>query len=311
MHKRIVPCIFGSALLATLLASAAAAQVQRTFVSGLGSDSNPCTRTAPCRTFGQAISQTNAGGEVIVLDSAGYGPVTITKAVSLIAPPGVYAGISVFSGDGIVIQAGSSDTVVLRGLTVNNQGSQGNGIVFTTGVVLHVEGCAVRGFSSGGGIVFQSADARLEVKDSIMRDNLNGIDVHPAAGRALAMIDQVRLELNSNVGLFAEGGSTITVRNSVAAGSAVGFLGFTATSTSTEMNIENCVASNNTNNGVSALSVSTGVVTVRVSNSTATNNAVGLSTSGSPAAILSRGNNTVEGNTIVDTTGTIGSYSAK
>jgi len=79
---------------------------------------------APCRTFGQAISQTNQGGEVIVLDSAGYGPTTINKAISLIAPPGVYAGISVFTGDGIDIQAGSSDTVIVRGLTVNDQAAR-------------------------------------------------------------------------------------------------------------------------------------------------------------------------------------------
>jgi hypothetical protein len=69
---------------------------------------------------------------VIVLDSAGYGPVAITKSVSLVAPPGVYAGISVFAGDGIDINVGSSDTIILRGLTVNNQGSTGSGIVFNT-----------------------------------------------------------------------------------------------------------------------------------------------------------------------------------
>src|SRR5215467_2941533 len=99
--------------------SSASAQVQRTFVSGLGSDSNPCSRTSPCRTFGAAIAQTNPSGEVIVLDSAGYGPVTIGKAISITAPSGIYAGVSVFSGDGITVNAGSSDVVVLRGLTVS------------------------------------------------------------------------------------------------------------------------------------------------------------------------------------------------
>src|SRR5215467_9895859 len=78
MNTRTIASIFGSTLLVTLLASAAPAQVQRTFVSGLGNDANPCSRTAPCRTFTQAMSQTNSGGEVIVLDSAGYGPTSIT-----------------------------------------------------------------------------------------------------------------------------------------------------------------------------------------------------------------------------------------
>jgi hypothetical protein len=113
----------GSLLFVTLVSSISAAQVQRTFVSGLGNDINPCSRTAPCRTISHSLMGTSAGGEVIVLDSAGYGTFSITQSVSIIAPPGVYAGISVFSGDGIDINAGSTDTVILRGLTVENQGS--------------------------------------------------------------------------------------------------------------------------------------------------------------------------------------------
>src|SRR6266571_6657569 len=86
----------------------AAALAQRTFVSAAtGNDANPCTRTAPCRNFAAAIAQTQSGGEVVVLDSGGYGTVTITQAVSLVAPAGVYAGISVFSGTGITVNAGS------------------------------------------------------------------------------------------------------------------------------------------------------------------------------------------------------------
>src|SRR5215471_7392386 len=105
-----------SFVLVGLSASISHAQVQRTFVSGGGSDLNPCSRTAPCRTFGQAISQTNSGGEVYVLDSAGFGAFAITKPVSIVAPQGVTAGISVFSGDGITINAGASDVIILRGL---------------------------------------------------------------------------------------------------------------------------------------------------------------------------------------------------
>src|SRR5215472_3306097 len=141
MNNRTFGSVLGPALLVVLFASGASAQVQRTFVSGLGSDANPCSRTAPCRTFGQAISQTNPNGEVIVLDSAGYGAFTITQAVSITAPPGVYAGISVFSGDGITITAGGSDTVILRGLTLNNQGSTGTGIICTMVGTLHIESC--------------------------------------------------------------------------------------------------------------------------------------------------------------------------
>src|SRR5438876_2640495 len=100
--------------------SIASGSAQRSFVSANhGNDANPCTVTLPCRNFAAAIAQTIAGGEVIVLDSGGYGPVTIGNSIALIAPPGVYAGITAFSGDAITINAGASDVVTLRGLTLN------------------------------------------------------------------------------------------------------------------------------------------------------------------------------------------------
>ena len=252
---------------------------------------------------------TTAGGEVVVLDSAGYGAFVISQPVSITAPPGVYAGITAFSGNGIEIDAGASDTVVLRGLTVNNQGSSGSGIVSNSGGTLHIEGCVVNGFSTGGfGVVFQAA-GKLEMKDSIIRGNQNGIIVSPAPGTAQATFDQVRIEENLNDGLQAGSGSTVMVRNSVASGN--GNLAFRASSdnsTAAELNIESCAASNN-GTGIQAESSSTGVATIRVSNSTVTDNTTGLSQSGT-AVLLSRVNNTVEGNT-TNTSGTIGSYSAK
>ena len=92
--------------------SVASGSAQRSFVSANhGNDANPCTVTLPCRNFAAAIAQTVAGGEVIALDSGGYGPVTIGNSISLISPPGVYAGITAFSGDAITINAGASDVV--------------------------------------------------------------------------------------------------------------------------------------------------------------------------------------------------------
>src|SRR5215467_9639384 len=191
MHKSVIVLLFLSGLFALLGVSNASAQsVQRTFVSGLGSNSNPCSRTAPCRTFTQAISQTVSGGEVVVLDSAGYAAFTITQAVSIIAPPGVYAGISVFSGDGITINAGASDSIALRGLTLNNQGSSGNGVTFNTGNTLHIEGCTFGGFSLGDGVFF-NGPGNLEIKDSILRDYGYGIVITSASGTASATVDQV------------------------------------------------------------------------------------------------------------------------
>lgn len=92
----------------------AGATVQRTFVASTGLDTNPCSLSQPCRSFNHAMSQTSDNGEVVVLDSAGYGPATITTSVSIIAPPGVYAGVSVCVGTGITLNA-SGIRVLLRG----------------------------------------------------------------------------------------------------------------------------------------------------------------------------------------------------
>jgi hypothetical protein len=182
-----------SFLFAAFLGSSASAQV-RTFVASTGLDTNPCSRVAPCRTFQAAVNAAAASGEVVALDSAGFGSnVRITRAISITGAPGVYAGITVSSGDGVNINAGASDTVILRGLTIINQGSTGNGIVFRTGGTLHIESCVASGFSSGAGLLF-SGGGNLEVKDSILRSNGDGIDLVPFPGSAVAMIDQVRLE---------------------------------------------------------------------------------------------------------------------
>jgi hypothetical protein len=283
----------------------------RTFVSGTGTDGamNTCTRLSPCRTFAYTLTQAAPGGEIVALDSAGYGVLdgvnSVTRSISIIAPPGVYAGISVFSGVGVRITAGASDTVILRGLTVTNQGGNNVGIQFFTGGTLHVESCVVNGFGANG-IEF-NGPGKLEVKDSILRGNGAAILV---AGASVVAIDDVRLEANTQGGLVVLPEARVTVRNSVASGNGAGFLALSDTAAAAELNIENCVASNN-DDGIVAQSTSTGIATVRVANSTVTDNGVvGLHNFGSPAVLLSRGNNTVEGNT-TNTSGTIGTYTAK
>ena len=121
MLRRTCALVSIAFALSLFAATGAATTAKRTFVASTGNDANPCSLTAPCRDFARAIMQTSIGGEVIVLDSAGYGAVTVTKSVSIIAPPGIYAGISVFSGDGVTVNAPGA-TVVLRGLSINGQG---------------------------------------------------------------------------------------------------------------------------------------------------------------------------------------------
>src|ERR1700704_3412714 len=98
--------------LSAIVTQDAAAAAQRTFVASNGSDANTCSIAMPCRSFAAAILQTISGGEVIVLNSAGDGSVTVAQSVSIISPPGVYAGVSAFAGDnGVIVVAGASDRV--------------------------------------------------------------------------------------------------------------------------------------------------------------------------------------------------------
>jgi hypothetical protein len=286
-----------------------------TYVSVLGDDGNPCSRTAPCRTFNIAVSWTDNRGDVVALDSGEFGHVDIYKSVSLIAAPGVHAGITT-ANDGIDIIAGPADTVVLRGLTVNNQphsdrqppGPAVQGILFLSGGTLHVESCIVNGFFEGSGLAFMSAGS-LEVKDSIFRGNGTGIALLSPSGIAFAAIDHVRLESNLT-GLFAAGWCRVSVHSCIASNNGDGFFAG-GTGGSIELNLENCLSSNNRGKGIFSSSLA-GTCVVRVSNSTVTNNGIGLAVAGdqSITVLLSRGNNTVEGNT-VGINGPVASYTAK
>ena len=151
MLRHIVLLASIALAVSVLSSTGAMASAQRTFVASYGLPANTafnCSITKPCRAFGEAISVTDDKGEVIVLDSAGYGPVTITKSVSVIAPAGIYGGISVFSGDGVTVNAPGAN-VVLRGLTITGQGGQ-RGILLQAAARVRIENCVISGMSSAG-----------------------------------------------------------------------------------------------------------------------------------------------------------------
>src|ERR1700729_3254009 len=113
MHSRALLCSFVGAV-ALLTASSAFAQATRTRVSGVGDDANPCSRTAPCKTWAGAISKTAAGGEIDALDPGGFGSVTITKSITLDGGGGQVASTLVSGTNGIAVSAASTDIVILR-----------------------------------------------------------------------------------------------------------------------------------------------------------------------------------------------------
>lgn len=214
-------------VLSLLALTAGAAPAPRTFVASYGLTANTaanCSIAKPCRAFSEALGVTSLNGEVIVLDSAGYGTATIAQSVSIIAPSGVYAGISVYPGfDGITVVAGPTDRVTLRGLTINGQGGD-NGIVFSQGAELNVEDCEVSGMAADG-IAASAVSGQVIIKNTVSRDNAgNGFSIAAASGSLRATLDRVYLTNNLN-GLYATGSVTATITDSVVSGNTTGLRG--------------------------------------------------------------------------------------
>jgi hypothetical protein len=178
--------------------------VQRAYVSALsGADSNTsfnCDVIHPCRFFQAATTVVDPNGEVVVLDSGGYGAVTISNSISLVSPAGVYAGISVFPGaDGITI-ATPSVNVILRGLTINGQGGN-NGINMTAGGNLVVDHCTVANFAASNGILVDTA-ATVRIIDTALHNN--GIGIRVQSG-AVAYISRSTVTGSASYGILAYG----------------------------------------------------------------------------------------------------------
>lgn len=162
--------IFASALTAQ-------AQATRTWVSGVGDDVNPCSRTAPCKTFAGALSKTATGGEISVLDPGGYGMVTISKSIT-IDGTGVIAGIAAGGNTGMTINItdpkDTAKTVRLRGLGINGYGSGVTGINIVAANNVVIEDTVIDGFANG----IEARAGSVFVKNSSIRDNReNGINL--------------------------------------------------------------------------------------------------------------------------------------
>jgi hypothetical protein len=226
MKLRILLTISGIAAISALTATPAYAQATRTWVSGVGDDVNPCSRTAPCKTFAGAISKTSAGGEIDCLDPGGFGTVTITKSITIDCT-GTFGSILASGTNGVNVNDSASGfpntiRVVLRGLSINGsstaaQNAQGNlgtgliGINFTSGASLIVDGLLIQHFNAGSavGISFRPGSSGfLSVTNSTIADNGvgasgGGILVQPtgASGNARAIVSNVELMNNFGAGV--------------------------------------------------------------------------------------------------------------
>jgi hypothetical protein len=276
-------------VLAIIVASGlpvASGQATRTWVSGVGDDANPCSRTAPCKTFAGAISKTSAGGEIDALDPGGFGAVTITKAITL-SGYGAYGSVLVSGTNGIVIAAGSSDVVVLQDLELNGialSGSPGlNGVSFNSGAQLVVKDCKILGFSQNGINVAlnQSTNASVAVTNTSVTGGAVGLFFsNTGTGKLTGSLDRVTVEGAATGVETNSANSFVTVNNSTLMNnSSFGVLG-----ASGALSVESSIFSSN---GV-ALQSNTGA-TVRVANNGIYDNLTGFGCGG--GTLASAGNN--------------------
>lgn len=190
---------FGAAVALTvaLMAGQVCAQATRTWVSGVGDDANPCSRTAPCKTFAGAISKTAPGGEIDALDPAGYGAVTITKSITINGTP-FQAGVVVSGTNGVIINAATTDTVVLRGLDFVGLRTGLSAISVLAAKEVVLQNVRVADFTVAGVSVTASSAVNLVIDDvTISRcegATAAGVSLKPATGGIVkAMLNRVRV----------------------------------------------------------------------------------------------------------------------
>jgi hypothetical protein len=251
----------------------AQAQATRTWVSGVGDDANPCSRTAPCKTFAGAISKTTPGGQIDCLDPGGFGAVTITKALTIDCL-GTFGSVLVSGTNGITVAAAATDKVTLRGIDFD--GANGSGLTAiqdNSASQLTVDRCFIHGFSQNGIGVSTSATAELYVTNTLITNVNNGILLSPSAV-VVGAIDHTTITNPATNGFQVSGGTVdMTISNSVIAqapGSAVIGSGGTVTIG---------VDSSSVVLSVTAFSAATGT-TINISNDNIYNNVTNFSITG-------------------------------
>ena len=290
------------ALIGLTLSSQSYAQATRTWVSGVGDDANPCSRTAPCKTFAGAISKTAASGVIDVLDPGGYGAVTITKSIT-IESEGAIAGILVSGTNGIVINAGPNDRVVLRDLKFSGVGNALSAIkVLSAGSVV-ITDCEIEQFGQVGIDLQPSVATKVFVRDTLITHTVStatsgtfaGILSKPGLGGSVQLhLDNVKVINGGSDGVFLGGDSRMVARNSLFAHNAGSGIYVDGTGTAVLANIENSVLQGNASNGLRAAGPNASVL---IGSNTISTNAQGILIE-SGASVSSFGANRNAGNTI-------------
>jgi len=302
MKSKLLPCASSRCLLPMFLLGTLSlhAQATRTWVSGVGDDANPCSRTAPCKTWAGAISKTAAGGEIDALDPGGFGGVTITKEITLDGGNGVVASALVSGTNAIIINAGTSDIITLRNIQINGISAGLSGVRFLAGQALILDNVKINGFLNHcvDIAVGQSSTMNFAIRDTVLLNcaqsgvraqNSQGYPIFGTMERVTVNRTGVGVTLDSNSHLFARdsnfssGGTGILLQNTGVPGNPDAILE------------GNLITGNNGGIQVNAGSV-------RISNNTISANGVGLVFAG--GSVVSFGNNVISGNYSSDGTPT-------
>jgi len=297
MRRFARSCGLAAALVVLARAPVALCLANRVFVSARsGNDANACDNiNTPCKTFAGAVLQLNPGGEAIVLDSGGYGPVTITQSLTIAAPPGVLAFIHPPAADAIRINAPGA-TVVLRGLTLNGDDESYDGIRWEgSSGRLHIERCVIEGFPRGVS-AFTDGASELFVRDTTVRNSAGDAVIAWAELATLRVsIDHCHIENSQNNGIYlvADAAAFVdaAIRDSL--------LSFNDTGLNVTANqggvaralVDRCSVSGNGD----GMEVWNGGSALRVMRSSVTHNGSGFA-QGASATLETIGNNMVRGN---------------
>lgn len=280
------------------LASAAQAQATRTWVSGVGDDVNPCSRTAPCKTFAGAISKTAKDGEISVLDPGGYGTVTITKSIYINGTHGAgYGSILNALATGVIVNITDVNderkAVRLRALDINGASTGTNGVNILAADNVWIEDSVIdgntgNGSTSGVGIrVNTSSSTSVHVSDTVIHKNVTGMRVFTSAGFAAANIKNCNFEGNTT-GVEASTNAFVSIRDSRLASNTED--GAKASVSGANINVMDCVI---THNGGIALNASVAGAVIRSLSNQILSNGTAYGLTGS---VRTDGQNRVDGN---------------
>src|SRR5260370_19758645 len=288
MRRNVFFSIVGSAIVCVALAGVGRAVVPRAFVSTNGDDTNPCSAVQPCRSFNQALTVVQPGGEIVVQNSGGYSTgFTITQSVTIDAAGFNASVISLGSGDLCTINTGLSDRVLLRGISFHGASTGVNAINVTQVGSLYVEHCSITDLAlPGSGILMQNG-GNLFVTDTDVRSSFDGLvfgskGANPAS--LVALDSRFSGAGNEGVVVFSEGPGAVTAWMSNCTSSLSNGQGFSidasaSASGNLDVTLVNCRSFGN-GSGLEVGNSGTGTTTVRIANCVITGNEVGIQKGG-------------------------------